>query len=163
MNGHRTGIVLGVMAAALACSCGPRRVTTAPPPPPATELFVLLPDADNGAIGRASVSTPSGTVELIGARSATEVAANRAPAPPRVLEDAEVQRVFGDALAALPLPPAFFNLYFKFNSDELTDESRALLPEVLKVVAGRPAPDVVVVGHTDTTGASNVNFELGLK
>ena len=46
-----------------------------------------------------------------------------------MLEEDEVQRVFGDALNALPLPPAFFNLYFKFNSDELTDESRALVDE----------------------------------
>ncbi len=162
MNRDQTTIILGAVAAVLLWGCGARRVA-GPTPPPSPDLIVLLPDPDNGALGRASVSTPSGTVDLIDARSATQVLANRPPTPPSVLEEAEVRRVFGDALAALPLPPALFNLYFKFDSDDLTDEARALVPEILQVVTGRPAPDVVVVGHTDTTGSSKANFELGLK
>ena len=53
-------------------------------------------------------------------------------------------------------------MYFRLESNELTDESRALLPGVLKAVAGRPAPEVGVVGHTDTTGESRPNYELGM-
>jgi len=161
MNLRPAAVILGALAA-VGAGCGPRRVA-APAPPPSPELVVLLADPDNGAIGLASVATQSGTVDLIGDRSATQVLAGRSPTPPRVLDDAEVQRVFGDALAALPLPPALINLYFKFDSDELTDEARALVPGILQAVAARPAPDVVVVGHTDTTGASSANFELGLK
>ena len=54
-------------------------------------------------------------------------------------------------------------LFFRFESDELTDESRALIPRVLQAVKGRPFPDVAVVGHTDTTGTAASNIELGLR
>ena len=162
MNLRPTAVIVAVLAALVAHGCGPRRVRT-PAPPPTTELIVLLADPDNGAIGGASVATPAGTVDLIADRSSTRVSARRPPTPQTILDEAEVQRVFGDALAALPPPPALFNLYFKFDSDELTDEARALVPRILQAVTTRAAPDVVVVGHTDTTGASRANFELGLK
>jgi hypothetical protein len=31
-------------------------------------------------------------------------------------------------------------LFFRFESDELTDESRALVPEILQAVKNRPFP-----------------------
>ena len=37
-------------------------------------------------------------------------------------------------LSALPPPPQHFTCYFRFESDELTDESRALVPEILQAV-----------------------------
>jgi outer membrane protein OmpA-like peptidoglycan-associated protein len=74
-----------------------------------------------------------------------------------------VQRLFGDALSALPPPLERFTLYFRFDSDELTDESLALVREIVQVVRNRPVADVLVVGHTDTTGVPASNFELGLK
>jgi outer membrane protein OmpA-like peptidoglycan-associated protein len=74
-----------------------------------------------------------------------------------------VQQLFGDAIAALPPPPQMFLLRFQLNSDELTPESRMLVPLVLQAVRARPVPDVTVVGHTDTTGDAASNFALGLK
>jgi outer membrane protein OmpA-like peptidoglycan-associated protein len=79
------------------------------------------------------------------------------------MSDAEVQRIFGEALAALPPPARRFVLNFRFESDELTDQSRKLLPEVLRVVRAHPAASVVVTGHTDTTGTHQANFALGQK
>jgi outer membrane protein OmpA-like peptidoglycan-associated protein len=73
-----------------------------------------------------------------------------------------VQRVFGRALAALPPAPHQFTLYFKFESGELTDESRGLVPEILRTVKERADPEVAVVGHTDTMGTPRTNVELGL-
>src|SRR5262249_58306279 len=37
------------------------------------------------------------------------------------------------------------------------------LPEILQLVKDRPAPDVVVIGHTDTTGSAASNYQLGLR
>jgi outer membrane protein OmpA-like peptidoglycan-associated protein len=163
MSDDRVNVVLvGVLAAVLAVGCGRWRVA-GPPSPPSPELFVLLPADDNGAIGSASVSTPAGTVDLIGERSATGISAGRAPTTPVILPEVCIQRVFGGALTALPLPPVFFNLYFQAGSDELTDESRAKISEVLQVVARRPAPDVAIIGHTDTIGDAKSNVELGLE
>jgi outer membrane protein OmpA-like peptidoglycan-associated protein len=124
---------------------------------------VLLPDAESGTVGRAAVSNPSGTTELAAARASTTASANQPPGPVIIMSEADVQRLFGDALAALPPAPRSFTLFFQFDSDELTAESRALLPEILEMVKSRPAPDVVVVGHTDTTGSAESNFGLGLK
>jgi outer membrane protein OmpA-like peptidoglycan-associated protein len=151
---------LALVCIAVAVACGPRRV--AAPSPGGPDLIVLLPDPDSGAVGRASVANQTGTVDLDGERAATRVILGRAPAPAAILDVGEVSGIFAEALSSLPMPPQFFVLYFRFESDELTDESRVLLPEVLLAVAAHAAPDVVVVGHTDTTGDPTSNVELGL-
>ena len=79
------------------------------------------------------------------------------------MSDADVKRLFGDALAALPPAPRHYTLYFRFESDALTGESTALVPEILRTVKGLSVPEVVVVGHTDTMGDPGANLALGLK
>ena len=125
--------------------------------------MVLLPDPGDGAVGRAVVSNSAGSAELAAARESTTVAANQAPAPVAVISQAEADRLFGDVLAALPPAPQQFILYFRFESDELTPESQALVPGVLEALKNRPFPDVAVVGHTDTTGSAASNIALGLR
>jgi outer membrane protein OmpA-like peptidoglycan-associated protein len=154
-------VLAAIFAAGLAWSCGPRRVQM--PERPGQTVVVLLPDSESGTVGRATVSNPSGTTDLAAARESATASANQPPSPAVVMSEADVQAVFGDALSALPPPSRRVTLYFRFESDELTDESRALVPEILQAVKDQPAPDVVVIGHTDTTGSSAFNFELGLK
>jgi outer membrane protein OmpA-like peptidoglycan-associated protein len=134
-----------------------------PSEPAGQTLVALLPDPGDGAVGRAVVSSPSGTLELTAARESTTVSPSQAPGPVTIMTDADVLRIFGDALSALPPPPQHFVLYFRFESDELTDESRALLPQILQAMTDRRFPDVAVVGHTDTTGTRTRNVELGLR
>ena len=162
MIGARPSAVLvAAVAAGLVWGCGPRRVRTQARP--GQDLVVLLPDPSDSAVGRAVVSTPAGSTELAAARESTLVSHNKPPAPVVVMSEADAQQLFGDALSALPPPSQRFTLYFLFESDELTDESRALLPQILQAIKDRPFPDVAVVGHTDTTGTPAGNFELGLK
>jgi outer membrane protein OmpA-like peptidoglycan-associated protein len=154
-------------AAALAAACGPQQVRTPEPDPRTATLVMLLPDPDNAAIGRASVSgnaraTP-GSVELASAREATIVGLNQPPTKVRTLSEDEVKSQFGSLLSTLPPAPLHFVLYFRFESDELTAESRALVPDILKAVKDRPIPEVDVTGHTDTTGTPDSNYELGMK
>jgi outer membrane protein OmpA-like peptidoglycan-associated protein len=125
-------------------------------------VVVLLPDAD-GRVGRATVSNPAGATALAAAWDSTTASTNQPPAPVRVMSEANMERLFGDALSALPPPLERFALYFRFDSDELTDESLALLRQIVQAVRNRPVADALVVGHTDTTGARASNFELGLK
>jgi outer membrane protein OmpA-like peptidoglycan-associated protein len=66
-------------------------------------------------------------------------------------------------LSALPPPPRQFTLFFRFESDELTEQSQALIPEVLAAVKAHAVQDVVVIGHTDTMGTQPANYALGLK
>jgi len=159
------GVIVAAIVAAVIVAmagCGSHRPAT-PSPPPASELIVLLPDPESGVVGRANVTASSATVTLAGAREGTAVTANRPPTPPAAIDETRLQKVFGDALSALPPQPKSFNLYFQFDSDELTDAARALLPEILRLVKERPVPDVVAIGHTDTTGSRESNFQLGLR
>jgi outer membrane protein OmpA-like peptidoglycan-associated protein len=159
---RRTPFLPACLAAMLACGCGPKPVRT-PEPPPAGDLIILLPDPESGTVGRAIVTNGAGSVELTEARASTTVSPNRAPAPPAVLSDADTQRLFGTVVASLPPAAAHFTVYFLFNSEELTPESAALLPQVLETVSNRPFPEVTVIGHTDTVGAAGTNVELGLR
>src|SRR4051812_31165453 len=153
---------LAALAMLAAAACGPKHVTSTPVHP-TQALVVLLPDPETGVTGRAVVSNKAGSVDLGGPRESSDVSSDRRPADITVMSEADVKRVFGDALAALPPAPKHFTLYFRFESDELTDESRALLPDVLDTVRHRAVPEVVVVGHTDRMGAAKKNVELGLK
>ena len=131
------------------------------PVPPAS--IVLLPDPESGATGRIRVSNPLGAVDLSSPRTATRVTGDARPGTVRAMSEADVRRLFGATLAALPPAPRHFTLQFRFESDTLTAESAALVPEVLKAVKSLPVPEVVVVGHTDTMGDRKANVTLGLK
>ncbi len=111
----------------------------------------------------ANVANPFGSVDLGAKYDATSATPSRRPDAVSTLSEADVNRIFGDALSALPPPLQHFTLFFRFESDELTDESRALLRKVVNAVRGRAAPDIAIVGHTDTKGTSSANFQLGLK
>jgi outer membrane protein OmpA-like peptidoglycan-associated protein len=154
-------IALAVTVAAVAVACGPKRV--AEPVAPGQALIVLLPDADSNTVGQATIWNKSGSAELKGERDSVSVAANRPPGPVTKISNEDVERLFGAALAALPPEPRNFTLYFKFESDELTEESAELVPSVLEAVKSRSDPEVAVVGHTDTMGQPKANVELGMK
>lgn len=131
------------------------------PVPPA--LIVLLPDPETGTTGRIRVSNPFAVVELAAPRTATHVTGDARPGPVTTMSAAEIDRVFGSALAALPPPPRHFILQFRFESDTLTAESAALVPEILTAVKALSVPEVVIVGHTDTMGDRKANLALGFK
>ncbi|HEV8398065.1 MAG TPA: OmpA family protein [Vicinamibacterales bacterium] len=153
--------VLPLLALVLAAAgCVPKKAQT--PQPASSNLVVLLPDAGKTTAGRAVVSNDKGTVDLSEAGAAVRVASGEAPKSAAVTPN-DVQRIFGDALAALPPSPQHFVLYFRFDSEELTDESRRLVQDVLTVVKQRSDPEVVAIGHTDTTGTPIKNVELGLR
>ena len=146
--------VLFVVAVAIGSSaCATKR----------TAVVALLPDPEKKTVGRANVENKSGTVDLASAKAMTRVRTNERPTQVTTLSDAEVQRLFGEALAALPPPTPVFVLNFRFESDSLTPEARALVPQILKIVRQHPLANVVVTGHTDTMGTPSANYELGLK
>jgi outer membrane protein OmpA-like peptidoglycan-associated protein len=155
----RAGVATALLGAAVACA-KPQPPTPAPAP---REVVALAPDPESGEVGALTVRTPSGEVTLDEANQATTVTGGQAPTAPAVLPPDEVQRLFGDALAAMPPPARRFLLYFDTGETTLTAESRALVPEILATVKARPAPEVSIVGHTDTTGGAASNVELGLR
>jgi outer membrane protein OmpA-like peptidoglycan-associated protein len=148
-----------LVAAGLVSACAMRSGGGARP---GDVVVVLLPDADTGTVGRVVVSNSQGSTELASAWASTRITTAQAPQV-RTLSESEVKSRFGDVIATLPPPPRHFTLPFQFDSEELTGEGRRLVQEVLKVVKNYPAPDIVVTGHTDTTGNARTNVELGLR
>ena len=131
------------------------------PAPRPVERVVLLPDAD-GKVGALSVATRSGELLLDRAYAAAEVAADGMLA--RVEEAGEsVAARFAAALEAEPPAPVAFTVYFVFDTDELAPESRAQFEGIKAELARRPAPEIVVVGHTDRVGSVAYNDALSLK
>jgi len=145
--------------------CGGKRVSPAPPATPASPpaLIVLLPDPETGVTGKIRVSNEFGAVMVEAPRGATTVTANTAPGSLKTIGEDEVRQLFGAALDALPPAPKHFTLYFKFESDTLTDESAGKIPEVLDAVKRLAVPEVVVIGHTDTMGEKKANVTLGMR
>ena len=159
--GRASIAILAAFAAALGVACTQKHVASAPPDTART-VVVLLPDSDTGVSGRAVVTNSAGSTDLNAGYESATATASKAPSPATTMSPADVQRLFGDALSALPSAPVHFTLYFKFESGELTDESRALLPQILDTVRTRTIPEVLVVGHTDTMGTPKANIELGM-
>jgi outer membrane protein OmpA-like peptidoglycan-associated protein len=144
-----------------AAGCMPKTAVRTPQPA-APNLVVLLPDRGTTTAGRAVVSNDSGSVDLDEAGAAVLVSIGQAPRAVS-LESKDVQHKFADALASLPPAPEHFVVFFRFDSEELTDESRRLVQQVLAAVKQRADPEVVAIGHTDTTGPAAKNIELGLR
>ena len=154
------GAALAIAAVAMTVACAPKRISV--PIRQGESLAVLLADSDTRTAGDARVSNPFGAVDLTDERDAALATASRRPVL-GTLSQADIDRIFGDALSALPPAPQRFTLYFRFESDELTDESKALIPNVLAAVKKHVVQDVVVIGHTDTMGTQQANYALGLK
>jgi outer membrane protein OmpA-like peptidoglycan-associated protein len=75
----------------------------------------------------------------------------------------EARRTFAAALEAQPARPSSFILHFLEGRDELTPDSRQLLDRIVDEIARRPAPEIVVIGHTDRVGAVPYNDALSLR
>jgi outer membrane protein OmpA-like peptidoglycan-associated protein len=150
-----------LVSAGLVSSCAMLRVEI--PERPGQTLAVLLPDGDGDSIGEATVSNASGSTDLTTPRAATVASMGEAPSRAMRLSDSDVRRIFGDALAALPPAPQRFTLFFRFDSDALTDDSRSQVPEILEALKAHPVPELLIVGHTDTPGTRAANFDLGRK
>jgi outer membrane protein OmpA-like peptidoglycan-associated protein len=131
-------------------------------PNPQNDLIVLLPDLD-GNVGKVIVTTAAGSQTLGGQGNlATQVGcAEDQPSAPFGVEQAEVEANFGDSIAAQPEPPEVFTLYFEFDSTDLAEGSRAIMPEILDAIRNRKVEaDVDVIGHTDTAGNLDYNSAL---
>lgn len=164
MKAARTlGAWLTIAAALTAAACAPKRIPGSQDRVrPGESLTVLLADSDTRSTGGARVSNSFGSVDLETERDVATATAASKPVLGKMSAE-EVQRIFGDALSALPPPPGRFTLFFRFESDALTDQSQALIPKILAAVKEHAVQDVAVIGHTDTMGTQQANFTLGLK
>jgi outer membrane protein OmpA-like peptidoglycan-associated protein len=129
----------------------------------ASSMVVLMPDPD-GNVGQLSVTNEGGQQVLTEKNQSVKVMDQKTPpGKATTLSDKEIQATFSDALAAQPLQPITFILYFLEGSDELTDESKGLLPQIIQTIQKRGSTDIVISGHTDTVGEKEYNYKLSLE
>jgi outer membrane protein OmpA-like peptidoglycan-associated protein len=126
------------------------------------DVVILLPD-DQGKTGAIVVSGPGGERLLSEPRQAVRVERGSAPGKPFVMPEKEVKALFGPTLEALPKPPLRFILYFEHDTASLTKKSLAEVKDVLRTIRDRDPVDISVVGHTDTLGSKNYNYQLSLE
>jgi outer membrane protein OmpA-like peptidoglycan-associated protein len=133
-----------------------------PPAPPAPKLvsYAVLLDNTDGSAGAITFTNAKGTVAVDRAKNAVNLDGATAP---YTVDEATLQKDFGAVLAARPLPPASFLLYFESGGTQLTAESQALIEKIVADAAKRPAADMSVIGHTDTEGDADANEKLGLQ
>jgi outer membrane protein OmpA-like peptidoglycan-associated protein len=126
------------------------------------ETYAVLPDA-KGQAGSLTVTPKEGApLKLNGAYASAVGKPGAAPEAAKLSEE-EIKAAFADALSARPDAPVRFTLYFKEGSDELTPDSLKELEKILAEIRKRPAPDLIIVGHTDRVGYLSDNDRLALK
>jgi len=144
-------LAAGLLIAGLAAGCASQPVPT---------LFAVLP-APDGHIGAIAVEHDGKREVIDTAYGAQQLRADGSMQAASLTPE-EVRARFGPTLDALPAAPATFILYFREGSDELTAHSKVELDHVLAELKGRPLPDIVVIGHTDTVGTTVYNDQLSL-
>jgi peptidoglycan-associated lipoprotein len=133
------------------------------PPAPKQNLFVLLPEPD-GKSSAITITNSAGTQTITQPNQSVRVESSTiAPSAPVPIDASQVQRIFGGLLSDLPSPEVSFTLHFGENSDMLDAESQAQLPAIVKAIQDRHSTAISLIGHTDTTGASPANYQLGLR
>jgi outer membrane protein OmpA-like peptidoglycan-associated protein len=140
--------ILPVLVLFLLASCSSRQ-----------SLFVVLPNPD-GSSGAVTIEDGQKSVELDHPYAAGEVRGG--VAAPVQVDQAQVQQIFGNALAAQPVLPSHFVLYFERDSDTLTPESQRQYRAVFADIKRRPVYEVEVIGHTDTLGNPPYNQQLSM-
>ena len=124
------------------------------------ERIVLLPDAG----GKQTA------IEVRGKSASAVLAAPYAEAVVTARDtvvgktDAEtVAKRYGDVINATPAAPKVLVVYYLTGGNELTAESLTVVESIPRELAGRPAAEIVVTGHTDRVGSVEANDALSAK
>lgn len=126
------------------------------------KTFVVLLPEENNAASAVTIGEGAGAsilnAPMTGATVDNSGNVNRA-----VVSQEEVEKTFGEALAAQPPKSMSFTLYFDTASTEVTRDSQATLAALFAEVARRQAVEVQVTGHTDRVGTDASNDRLSLE
>ena len=141
----------------------PVQIIDSPPGPRISrnDRITLIPKA-NGSVG-AVVVRQSGMTVLLDKAYASAHIQGEGLVSEEVLTPRQIEEEFADALAALPARPEKFLLYFLEGKDLLTVESNLEVGKIIADLSARPAPEISVIGHTDSMGGREFNDRLSLQ
>jgi len=127
---------------------------------PRQALFVVLPNAEGGGTGAITIDDGKTVTTLDQPYAAAEARAGSSE--PVAESQGNISVLFQRAIAARPILPRRFRLYFILGGDELTAASAMDYRKVFDDIERRPAYQIEVVGHTDTLGDLRYNQALSL-
>jgi outer membrane protein OmpA-like peptidoglycan-associated protein len=128
---------------------------------PRQALFVVLPNAEGSGVGAITVEDGK-TVTTLDQPYATAETRAGTSAPVEETQG-NISVIFRSAIAARPILPHHFRLYFILGSDNLTPESKAAYDAVFDDIKQRPVYEIEVIGFTDTLGDLRYNQALSLR
>jgi OOP family OmpA-OmpF porin len=123
------------------------------------DKIILLPDPE-GKVGAVIVHSATGQQTINKAYSGVDV--TQGGAIEKTMDSqSSVETRYSQLLAARPPRPRTFTIFFLFDSaTDLAPESLATVKELKAVLATWPAPELVVVGHTDLAGSQDFDDNL---
>jgi outer membrane protein OmpA-like peptidoglycan-associated protein len=128
---------------------------------PRQALFVVLPNAEGDGVGSITVEDGKTATTLDQPYATAEARAGSTA--PTAENQGTISVIFRRAIAAQPILPRHFRLYFILGSDELTPESKATYRTVFDDTKQRPVYEIEVIGFTDTLGDLPYNQALSLR
>lgn len=144
-----------------ACTPGAPRADNVEAPVLGREQVTILPKED-GSIGGVVVRRGRNAVLLDKPYATATI--DLSGSVTRSTEAAQtVEQEFQPVLAVLPQRPTQFLLYFLEGTEEMTPESEAEVGKIFSELAKRPAPEILVIGHTDAVGSMQFNDRLSLQ
>ena len=123
------------------------------------DKIILLPDPE-GKVGAVIVHSATAQQTINKAYSGVDV--TQGGAIEKTMDSqSSVETRYSQLLAARPPRPRTFTIFFLFDSaTDLAPESLATVKELKAVLATWPAPQLVVVGHTDLAGSQDFDDNL---
>jgi OOP family OmpA-OmpF porin len=123
------------------------------------DKIILLPDPE-GKVGAVIVHSATGQQTIDKAYAGVDV--TKSGTIEKTMDSpSDVQARYSQLLAARPPRPRTFTIFFLFDSaTDLAPESLATVKELKAVLATWPAPQLVVVGHTDLAGSQEFDDRL---
>lgn len=122
----------------------------------AKSYLVLLEDHD-GSTGKVTFNGANGDTVIDQAGYGAALDSSKTVFK---VEQQQINKDFGKALASEPAIPEIFLLYFETGGTQLTAESQALIPKIIETAGKHPAADIAVIGHTDTVSDAGKNEKL---
>ena len=124
------------------------------------ERVILLPQPD-GTPSAVVVESRGRSVVLDRPYAVAEISGRSIEK--QVTDAASVEVRYKAVSEALPPRPRSFVLHHEFGSTKLTAQSRGQIDEILDEIKRLPAPEIIIIGHTDQVGADQINDALSLK
>lgn len=125
--------------------------------------YVVLLESPDGSVGKVSVSDTQGKTLIDQAGAAVDMGAYQMDERLFKVDEDAIKEDFGKAIDSRPALPTKYVLLFQLGDTQLTAESLAEAEKLLEDIRSRPAPDVTIIGHTDTVGRDATNDKLSRK